>query len=160
MVWISADGRTIRESGLALIFKKDLSLTLYSSQECTRRHKMTESIFSARLLHAVQGENKGKKRRQSLNKFRIPFPIYRIYIVGKKALFLLFRNSFVIHRLSADLNGWYYMRQNFQKILLRSLRITKEKCRRKKKRVIIRHYILRFRIWAHTYSIKRGRKYE
>jgi hypothetical protein len=26
--------------------------------------------------------------------------------------------------------------------------------------VIIRYYILRFRIWTHTYSVKRGRKYE
>lgn len=135
------------------IQKRSLSLTLYSSQECTRRHKMTESIFSAHLLNAVQCKEKiGKKA--SPKSEQVSNPISYIYCRKKKALFLLFRNSFVIHRLSADLNGWYYMRmrQNFQKILLRSLRITKEKCRRKKKRVIIRYYILRFREFGRIHT--------
>lgn len=75
--------RTIRESGLALIFKKDLSsLTLYSSQECTRRHKMTESIFSAHLLHAVQGENREKASPNVWTSFESHF-LY-IYCQKKK----------------------------------------------------------------------------
>lgn len=40
------------------IQKRSFSLLLYSSQECTRRQKMTESIFTAR-LHS-KGENKEK----------------------------------------------------------------------------------------------------
>lgn len=60
--------------------ERSLSLTLYSSQECTRRHKMTESIFSARLLHAVQGEN----REESVAKVWTSFESHFLYIYCQK----------------------------------------------------------------------------